>query len=56
VQRPNLVTISVGVALSTARTFTDPREVIAVATDMKNVAKKEPGSFVAYDRRRSRER
>jgi diguanylate cyclase (GGDEF)-like protein len=54
VQRPRLVTISVGVALSTARTFTDPREVIAVATEMKNVAKKEPGSFVAYDRRRSR--
>lgn len=54
VQRPNLVTISVGVALSTARTFQDPREVIAVATEMKNVAKKEPGSFVAYDRRRSK--
>jgi diguanylate cyclase (GGDEF)-like protein len=54
VQQPRLVTISVGVALSTARTFTDPREVIAVATEMKNVAKKEPGSFVAYDRRRSR--
>jgi diguanylate cyclase (GGDEF)-like protein len=54
VQRPRLVTISVGVALSTARVFTDPREVIAVATEMKNVAKKEPGSFVAYDRRRSR--
>jgi hypothetical protein len=42
------------VALSTARTYTDPREVIEVATNMKNVAKKEPGSFVAYDRRRSR--
>jgi diguanylate cyclase (GGDEF)-like protein len=54
VQRPNLVTISVGVALSTSREYTDPREVIAVATEMKNVAKKEPGSFVAYDRRRSR--
>jgi diguanylate cyclase (GGDEF)-like protein len=54
VQRPNLVTISVGVALSTARAFTDPREVITVATEMKNVAKKEPGSFVAYDRRRNR--
>ncbi|MGH3682741.1 MAG: GGDEF domain-containing response regulator, partial [Natronosporangium sp.] len=54
VQRPNLVTISVGVALSTARRFTDPREVISVATEMKNVAKKEPGSFVAYDRRRGR--
>jgi diguanylate cyclase (GGDEF)-like protein len=54
VQQPRLVTISVGVALSTARPYTDPREVIEVATNMKNVAKKEPGSFVAYDRRRSR--
>jgi diguanylate cyclase (GGDEF)-like protein len=52
VQRPNLVTISVGVAMSTARTFTDPREVITVATEMKNVAKKQPGSYVAVDRRR----
>lgn len=53
VQRPHLVTISVGVALSTSRTFTDPREVIAVANDMKQVAKNQPGSYVAYDRRRS---
>ncbi len=51
VQRPNLVSISVGVALSTARRYTDPREVIAVANEMKSVAKKQPGSFVAYDRR-----
>jgi diguanylate cyclase (GGDEF)-like protein len=54
VQRVNLVTISVGVALSTQHQFTDPREVISVATEMKSVAKKQPGSFVAYDRRRSR--
>lgn len=54
VQRPYLVTISVGVALSTARAFTDPREVIEVATEMKNVAKKQPGSYVAFDRRRAR--
>ena len=54
VQRPNLVTISVGVAVSTTRTFNDPREVIAVATEMKNVAKKQPGSYVAVDRRRAR--
>jgi diguanylate cyclase (GGDEF)-like protein len=54
VQRPNLVTISVGVALSTSRRFTDPREVISVATEMKSVAKTQPGSYVAYDRRRER--
>jgi diguanylate cyclase (GGDEF)-like protein len=52
VQRSALVTLSVGVAVSTARPFTDPREVIAVATEMKTVAKKEPGSYVALDRRR----
>lgn len=52
VQRPNLVTISVGVALSTSRRYADPREVIAVASEMKQVAKWQPGSFVAYDRRR----
>jgi diguanylate cyclase (GGDEF)-like protein len=53
IQRPNLVTISVGVAVSTTRNFTDPREVITVANEMKQVAKNQPGSFVAYDRRRS---
>lgn len=53
VQRPNLVTISVGVALSTRRRYADPREVVAVANEMKQVAKRQPGSFVAYDRRRS---
>lgn len=56
IQRPNLVSISVGVALSTARPYTDPREVITVANEMKGVAKKQPGSFVAYDRRSVRER
>lgn len=54
VQRSALVTLSVGVAVSTARPFADPREVIAVATEMKAVAKKEPGSYVALDRRRMR--
>lgn len=53
IQRPNLVTISIGVALSTGRRFTDPREVITVANEMKQVAKNQPGSFVAYDRRRN---
>ncbi|HET8661254.1 MAG TPA: response regulator [Micromonosporaceae bacterium] len=52
VQRANLVTISIGVALSTNHTYTDPREVIAVASEMKSVAKTQPGSYVAVDRRR----
>ena len=37
---------------STGRRFTDPREVIAVASEMKKVAKSQPGSYVAIDRRR----
>ncbi len=47
-----LVTVSVGVALSTRRGYTDPRELIADASEMKTVAKTQPGSFVAVDRRR----
>jgi hypothetical protein len=43
------------VALSTQRTFTDHREVVAVASEMKQVAKRSPGSVVAVDRRRERE-
>jgi diguanylate cyclase (GGDEF)-like protein len=50
--RSNLVTLSVGVAMSTYRKHADPREVIAIASEMKTVAKGQPGSFVAFDRRR----
>jgi diguanylate cyclase (GGDEF)-like protein len=46
-----LVTVSVGVALSTRRAYSDPREVIADASEMKTVAKSQPGSYVAVDRR-----
>lgn len=52
-QRVGFVTVSVGVALSTNRRFTDPREAVAVATEMKVVAKGRTGSYVAVDRRRS---
>jgi diguanylate cyclase (GGDEF)-like protein len=51
VRQANLVTISVGVAVSTSRQFTDPHEVVSVATEMKSVAKTQPGSYVAVDRR-----
>jgi diguanylate cyclase (GGDEF)-like protein len=51
VRQANLVTISVGVALSTYRRFTDPHEVVSVATEMKSVAKTQPGSYIAVDRR-----
>jgi diguanylate cyclase (GGDEF)-like protein len=46
-----LVTVSVGVALSTRRVYHDPRELVADASEMKTVAKSQPGSFVAVDRR-----
>ena len=54
-QRAALVTLSIGVAQSTAegRRFTDPREVVGVASEMKKVAKSQPGSYVAIDRRRA---
>jgi len=54
-QRAHLVTLSIGVAQGTAegRRFSDPREVVAVASEMKKVAKSQPGSFVAIDRRRA---
>ena len=52
VHRAQLVTVSIGVALSNgSRRFADPREIIAVANEMKTVAKSQPGSFVAVDRR-----
>jgi diguanylate cyclase (GGDEF)-like protein len=53
--RHGLLTVSIGVALSTQRTFADHREVVAVASEMKQVAKRSPGSIVAVDRRRERE-
>jgi diguanylate cyclase (GGDEF)-like protein len=52
IQRANLVTLSIGVAQSTdSRRYPDPREVVAVASEMKTVAKTQPGSYVAVDRR-----
>jgi diguanylate cyclase (GGDEF)-like protein len=56
-QRAALVTLSIGVAesKSTGRRFTDPRVVVAVASEMKKVAKSQPGSYVAIDRRRGSE-
>jgi diguanylate cyclase (GGDEF)-like protein len=52
--RAALVTLSIGVAESRSggRRYTDPRVVIAVASEMKKVAKSQPGSYVAIDRRR----
>jgi diguanylate cyclase (GGDEF)-like protein len=51
VRRFPLVSVSVGVATSERRPFSDHREVVVVATEMKGVAKEEPGSAIAIDRR-----
>ena len=51
VRRSPLVSISVGIALSGLRSYQDHREVVAVATEMKAVAKATPGSSIAIDRR-----
>ncbi|WP_344173143.1 response regulator [Pilimelia columellifera] len=51
--RAALVTLSIGVAQSTPqRRFPDARQVIAVASEMKSVAKSQPGSYIAIDRRK----
>jgi len=53
-QKAALVTLSVGVAVSAgSRRFSDPREIITVANEMKSVAKSQPGSYIAVDRRLS---
>jgi diguanylate cyclase (GGDEF)-like protein len=51
VRQARLVTISIGVALSTNYSYSDPREVVAVASEMKTVAKSQPGSYVAIAKR-----
>jgi diguanylate cyclase (GGDEF)-like protein len=51
IRQVNLVTLSIGVALSGNRHYADPREVVAAASEMKTVAKTQPGSYVAVDRR-----
>ena len=51
IQQANLVTLSIGVALSTIGRVTDPRHIVSVASDMKTVAKKHHGSYVAVDQR-----
>jgi diguanylate cyclase (GGDEF)-like protein len=54
VNHVNLVTLSIGVAVSTTRIFRHPSEVVAIASEMKSAAKKFHGSYVAMDRRAER--
>jgi diguanylate cyclase (GGDEF)-like protein len=51
VQRYGLVTMSIGIASGAARHFSHFGEVVAVATEMKQAAKREEGSSYAVDRR-----
>jgi diguanylate cyclase (GGDEF)-like protein len=46
-----LTSVSIGVATTERRHYTDPRDVVAVASEMKTVAKARAGSAVAIDRR-----
>src|SRR4051794_22234613 len=46
-----LVSVSIGVAMTGRRHYADHRAIVAVATEMKVVAKGQPGSAVAIDRR-----
>jgi DNA-binding response OmpR family regulator len=52
-QRASLVSVSIGFAFSTPERPLTPREVSAAASEMKTVAKSQPGSYVAVDRRTS---
>jgi diguanylate cyclase (GGDEF)-like protein len=50
-RRYPLVSVSIGVAMTGRRHYADHRAIVAVATEMKVVAKGQPGSAVAIDRR-----
>jgi diguanylate cyclase (GGDEF)-like protein len=51
VQRFELLSLSLGVASTDRRAFSHPGEAVTVATEMKEVAKREPGSSYRVDRR-----
>jgi hypothetical protein len=45
--------MSIGVATTEKRFFSHPEEVVGVATELKEFAKRSPGSGFAFDRRGS---
>ncbi|RKN40229.1 response regulator [Micromonospora endolithica] len=54
IRRAHLVTLSIGVSVSDAgKRLTNPLAAMTLASEMKTVAKSQPGSYVAVDRRRS---
>jgi diguanylate cyclase (GGDEF)-like protein len=50
-RRYPIVSVSIGVAMTGKRHYADHRAIVAVATEMKVVAKRQSGSAVAIDRR-----
>jgi hypothetical protein len=52
-QRLPLVGVSVGIATTQVRRFAHYGEAVAVATEMKQFAKRDPRSSFAFDRRAS---
>jgi hypothetical protein len=52
-QRLPLVGVSVGIATTEVRRFAHYGEAVAVATEMKQFAKRDPRSSFAFDRRAS---
>ncbi len=50
-QRFPLLSVSIGIATTDLRAFTHRAEAVAVATELKNYAKRTPGSSYALDRR-----
>jgi diguanylate cyclase (GGDEF)-like protein len=46
-----IVSVSLGIASSGQRAFANHRELVATATELKHVAKRQPGSSYALDRR-----
>jgi diguanylate cyclase (GGDEF)-like protein len=51
-QRFPLLSVSIGIATTDARPFTHRAEAVAVATELKNYAKRAPGSSYQLDRRK----
>jgi hypothetical protein len=46
-----IVSVSLGIASSARRSFADYRGLVATATELKSVAKRDPRSSYALDRR-----
>ena len=50
-ERYPLLSVSIGVATTDRRTFSHPGELVSVATELKEFAKRSPGSTYLFDRR-----